>query len=1074
MPASAAYRSLVLSYSPLVYLELEDLTGSSTVVDSSGNGRTGTVIGVSHFEQLGLPDFDETTVSWESWYDSVNANQGKIIIPGAFMDGRTEFTICYWTDAWNSGNYDINYAGVFHVRGAEGATAAQFTDSSSTTIFAGGNYPAPPRDLVQSNSDFICVTYSVTSGLSKFYLNGFHHNPDAVVTAGLKTAIGGTYVVIGAMTSVGSANYFQRYDEVAILPVALTSTQVENLFNAGFDRPTLPTLGPLTYGTLASPILMEGDAPNLYSVGRNFSAEGVGTTNEASQPNHFNGDPVVGSVCWYKWVPLHVHAHGWDTTDSSIDDPTWEGTAKLKINTRIDVFTGPSTGANTGNITIVKGNAPGDNFVEILGSTSTFNETAGVSPSNTYYVRVAGVTTADIGYLKLYSYGWTNYVLPNDNVANAKAISGGSGLLTAIELDDFESEATFEPAEGALNLYPTSLTGFEASSWYKWVAPTTDEYFFTNRNVAQYQWHSGVEVFTSTADPPLIGGVVLDAVAASVSVTNPGNAYDMTLVGGSTALSTADGDTSYLEMPNLLDNTSTVPFATAIIDGSALPAGVTLAEATLTWNWKLQSGTGSNGLIKPSVYTGTYGGGTTYNAFTFNTGGTTYSDRSASLDLTGLPWLTADALRAGDVRVRLRTDFFGATFTGHARVSQVKLHVSYISGSTMTMVGGRSIGAASRSPYENSLTAALTRFNASATQTYWIRLYNENAFDSQMADGIGTLEWGVYTPVEYDDFSLAHDITYVPTDTVTVDGIYFFNMEEGEPGQFGSAVPQYDPAAAGAWFKWLGGDGTCTFDTIGTPDAYLTGDLGVDTVIDVFTGTDVGGLTLVATSDYIGSTSLSTVSFTSVESQLYYVRVSTQDISGGHNREQSYYVVNWDGPASTAAGSTEELAGHTSRSRTANAVTAITNDSLTFVTITATGSHRTRTATMTSGIQFLVEMTTDPYWATRTRTADAATLDVDPYEVPIPTTLPALSPPGTVTLTQLAGGGLPTGGYSYKVAAYRDDLSFITTTSPAATITLTTGNGTVQATWANVSGATGYVIFAKYPGDSDYRQIGLA
>jgi hypothetical protein len=100
--------------------------------------------------------------------------------------------------------------------------------------------------------------------------------------------------------------------------------------------------------------------------------------------------------------------------------------------------------------------------------------------------------------------------------------------------------------------------------------------------------------------------------------------------------------------------------------------------------------------------------------------------------------------------------------------------------------------------------------------------------------------------------------------------------QTGEPN-LGSTTNQT------VWWKWTGsGNGTATFDTFGS---------NFDTVLDIYTGSSITALTLVATNDDTDGVQ-SKASFTATQGTVYYVRVR-----GYHSEDTGSITLNWMGPA---------------------------------------------------------------------------------------------------------------------------------------------------------------------------------
>ncbi|MBI3882155.1 MAG: hypothetical protein HY301_19105, partial [Verrucomicrobia bacterium] len=101
----------------------------------------------------------------------------------------------------------------------------------------------------------------------------------------------------------------------------------------------------------------------------------------------------------------------------------------------------------------------------------------------------------------------------------------------------------------------------------------------------------------------------------------------------------------------------------------------------------------------------------------------------------------------------------------------------------------------------------------------------------------------------------------------------FANKETGEPNHAGNA------GGASVWFRWSApASGPVTFSTVGS---------GFNTLLAAYTGVAVSGLTPIASDDDSGGGGTSTLTFTAVAGQVYYIAV---DGSGG---AQGSYILSW-------------------------------------------------------------------------------------------------------------------------------------------------------------------------------------
>ena len=162
----------------------------------------------------------------------------------------------------------------------------------------------------------------------------------------------------------------------------------------------------------------------------------VGATNEAGEPTH--GTNPTGASVWYRWTAASSAPVAFDTYGSA-------------VNTVLAVYTGSSVGALTqiAQNTTVSGNTA------TTWSSVTFTPTSGT----TYSIAVDSCCGTGPGS---YSLSLNPPRPPNDDFANAQAVSGDSGSLATTNV-----RATPEPGEPAL------LANEGASVWYRWTPSTS-------------------------------------------------------------------------------------------------------------------------------------------------------------------------------------------------------------------------------------------------------------------------------------------------------------------------------------------------------------------------------------------------------------------------------------------------------------------------------------------------------------------------------------------------------------------------------------------------------------------------
>jgi hypothetical protein len=185
-------------------------------------------------------------------------------------------------------------------------------------------------------------------------------------------------------------------------------------------------------------------------------------------------------------------------------------------------------------------------------------------------------------------------------------------------------------------------------------------------------------------------------------------------------------------------------------------------------------------------------------------------------------------------------------------------------------------------------TSSVT-FNAQNGTTYWITLDGYRGSAGPAAAGMYEFQWALLGPSPglpvNDDFAGAWSVTG-PAGPVTATNAAA-TKEVGEPDHGGN------PGGASVWFKWTApSSGPVYFDTPGS---------GFDTLLGVYTGTSLAGLTLVAASNDIAynvwwpelAWNASYVSFTAVAGTTYYIAVDGRSAPGGAPARGSIFLDWW-------------------------------------------------------------------------------------------------------------------------------------------------------------------------------------
>jgi hypothetical protein len=232
-----SYDSLLLSYSPTAWWKLADAAGSSTAVDSSGNGNTATVQGSATFGEAGpIPSETDTAMglagasylstatayadpavySQVVWFNTTS--DGGLVMFGDTATGSpSSYDRFVWVDA------GAVYTGVY-ISGADiiGSPASTYADGdwhmAVATLSGAGLFLYMDGALVASNT-----SYTSAQSYTGYWRIGEMESGWAPAPS--------DYEFTGTLA------------QVAILPTALTAAQVTDLWTAA-------------QASVASPIVM--------------------------------------------------------------------------------------------------------------------------------------------------------------------------------------------------------------------------------------------------------------------------------------------------------------------------------------------------------------------------------------------------------------------------------------------------------------------------------------------------------------------------------------------------------------------------------------------------------------------------------------------------------------------------------------------------------------------------------------------------------------------------------------------------------------------------------------------------
>lgn len=220
-----AYVAAVLADSPLVYLRLDEASGTSCA-DASGNSRTGTTVNTPTRNVTpgsgGVGNGKAVTLA--------SASSQKITIPSASVfNGRTVFTLECWVKFTS-------------LPAAGGGGFAWLVAKDHSWNFAFWNDAGPTPKLYCNPSHFgsgggaRTVSWSPSTGTwyhlvvtcdgtdTKFYVNGVQQGATQTLSVGTPDAGTSSDVEIGAINSGGYLD--ATVDEVAIFPTALSATRI--------------------------------------------------------------------------------------------------------------------------------------------------------------------------------------------------------------------------------------------------------------------------------------------------------------------------------------------------------------------------------------------------------------------------------------------------------------------------------------------------------------------------------------------------------------------------------------------------------------------------------------------------------------------------------------------------------------------------------------------------------------------------------------------------------------------------------------------------------------------------------
>jgi hypothetical protein len=273
-----SYHDIVFQDSPLADLRLGDALGSTTAVDSTGNGYTGTIHGGVTLGIYGAINNDPDTAM------AFDGTSGYIILPGTLAtSGWSAFTAECWFNA-------SSVSGVTCIMGNSlpGSTNVGF----AMVIISGTLYFEVGNGATNANVSVAIVVnqwYHAVLTYDGATLTGYLTSPSGafIGTHALAGTIGTTTnaVIIGATNSGVASNFFHgTIDEVAMNHAVLNQARVNCHYQAGEDW----------------------QSPSLNSI-QLFPTNNIWNTPIDLAPVHPNSSTYMGSIGGYL-VPNFGHS----------------------------------------------------------------------------------------------------------------------------------------------------------------------------------------------------------------------------------------------------------------------------------------------------------------------------------------------------------------------------------------------------------------------------------------------------------------------------------------------------------------------------------------------------------------------------------------------------------------------------------------------------------------------------------------------------------------------------------------------------------------------------------------------
>ncbi|MEO8425631.1 MAG: lysyl oxidase family protein, partial [Verrucomicrobiota bacterium] len=569
------------------------------------------------------------------------------------------------------------------------------------------------------------------------------------------------------------------------------------------------------------------------SVG-SFTANNSNATKEPGEPDHA-GNPGGRSV-WYQWT-------------APVSNPTTFDTFGSAFDTLLGIYTGNSVGALT--------QVTSNNDLDTVTKTSRLTFTPGAG--TTYFIAVDGLNAASGNFVLSWSQSGLGY-LPDLTIWANSASNYQIANQTFLSTDCAVVEGMVQAGTRKLLLFTTETRNVGAIDW--WLGnPVNNPSFVWAPCHAHYHFNGFMQYRLLNGNGQLIApgakvGFCLTDSLRWDSTANVTPKYHC----GNQGIQRGWGDVyTYVTSGQWIEITG-------------VPDGYYVLEMTVNPQGLVQESDYSNNIVQIPVVIGQPGPANDNFSSAFVLAGSSGSfnglNSYASLEV-GEP---AHAGNAGGHSI-----WFSWTAPDNQPVivdtlgSSINTLLGVYTGSSVNNLSLVATNDDIGGVYNNLRSRVI--FNPGGGTVYRIAVDGYNG-----AVGNVTLNLKQSPPPANDLFANAQAITG-GAGTVTGDNL-LATKETGEPSHTGNA------GGHSIWYKWSAPlSGSATIDTVGSD---------FDTMMAVYTGASVSGLTLIGSNDDIGGTPnsvLSRVSFNANGGTAYLIAVD------GYNGKRGYVTLNWSQPS---------------------------------------------------------------------------------------------------------------------------------------------------------------------------------